>query len=116
MKIIVSIASIDETNKRVLEALNETTTEFDAYLSVPAVDMARLAVAETADLKYVGYTLSEDESELTLEVSDEVILKYVGIYVKVVRAVVPFVKPAMVLFKSILDDIREIGQMLKERK
>ena len=116
MKIIVSIASMDETNKRVLEALNETTTEFDAFFSVPAVDMARLAVAETAALKYVGYTLNEDESELTLEVSDEVILKYVGIYVKVVRAVIPFVKPVMTLFESILDDVREIGQMLNERK
>ena len=116
MKIIISIASMDETNKRVREALNETTTEFNAFLSVPAVDMARLAVAETADLKYVGYTLNEDESELTLEVSDEVILKYVGIYVKVVRAIMPFVRPMVTLAGTLRDEILEIVRMLKERK
>ena len=116
MKIIVSIASMDETNKRVLEALNETTTEFDAFLSVPAVDMARLAVAGAADLKNVGYTLNEDESELTLEVSDEVILKYIGVYVKVIKFVMPFVRPVKALLGALKDDFDDIITTLNERK
>ena len=80
------------------------------------IEAARYCVTEMTGLKYAGYTLNEDESELTLEISDEVIFKYMGVYVKVVRAVIPFVKPVMTLFESILDDVREIGQMLNERK
>lgn len=114
MKFIVAVTTLDESNKRLREVLSEVSE-----LKIPemsGIEAARYCVAETADLKYAGYTLNEDESELTLEISDEVILKYMGVYVKVVRAVIPFVKPVMTLFESILDDIREIGQMLNERK
>ena len=114
MKFIVAVTTLDESNKRLREALSEVPE-----LKIPGmsgIEAARYYVTETTGLKYVGYTLNEDESELTLEISDEVIFKYMGVFVKVVRAVIPFVKPVMTLFESILDDVREIGQMLNERK
>ena len=114
MKFIVAVTTLDESNKRLREVLSEVSE-----LEIPGmsgIEAARYCVTKTTGLKYAGYTLNEDESELTLEISDEVIFKYMGVYVKVVRAVIPFVKPVMTLFESILDDVREIGQMLNERK
>lgn len=115
MKIIVSIASLDASNERIRAVLAEVPTDF-VVPAAPAIEMARSAVVETSDLKYAGYTLNEDESELTLEISDEVLIKYMDVYVKIARAILPFVKPMVTLIGTLRDDVREIAQMLSERK
>ena len=110
MKIIMSIATLEESNKQLSAALNVTP--------VSTTDTALTLCSESAGLKNVRYTMVETEAgtELMLEVNDSVILKYIGVYVKVIKFVMPFVEPVKALFGTLKDDFNDIIATLSERK
>ena len=110
MKLIMSMATLEESNKQLFAALNKTP--------VSAADTALTLCSESAGLKNVRYTLVETEAGigLMLEVNDSVILKYIGVYVKVIEFVMPFIGPVKALLGALKDDFDDITTTLSERE
>ena len=85
--------------------------EFD--IEVPSVsvnEIVAMQVEATADLKHVSVT--EADGEVTYEISDDVLVCYLGLYIKLVRAFVPVVKA----LSGLSDDFKNLVAMINERK
>ena len=85
--------------------------EFD--IEVPSVSADEIVAAQieaTADLKHVSVT--EADGEITYEISDDVLVCYLGLYIKLVRAFVPVVKA----LSGLSDDVKNLVAMINERK
>ena len=85
--------------------------EFD--IEVPSVSADEIVAAQieaTADLKHVSVT--EADGEITYEISDDVLVCYLGLYIKLVRAFVPVVKA----LSGLSDDFKNLVAMINERK
>lgn len=102
-------------NKNILtisQASVETVIrEFD--IEVPSVSADGIVAAQieaTADLKHLSVT--EADGEITYEISDDLIVCYIGLYCRIARAFVPVFKA----FAGLSDDVKSLVAMLYERK
>lgn len=85
--------------------------EFDVEVpSVSANEIVAMQVEATADLKHVSVT--EADGEVTYEISDDLVVCYIGLYLKIVRAFVPVFKA----LAGLSDDVKSLVAMLYERK
>ena len=85
--------------------------EFDIEAPLVSVDEIVAAQIEaTADLKHVSVT--EADGEITYEISDDVLVCYLGLYIKLARAFVPVFKA----FAGLSDDVKGLVAMINERK
>ena len=85
--------------------------EFDIEApSVSADEIVAAQIEATADLKHVSVT--EADGEITYEISDDVLVCYLGLYIKLVRAFVPVVKA----LSGLSDDVRNLVAFATERK
>ena len=78
--------------------------------SVSASEIVAMQIDATADLKHVSVT--ESGGEVTYEISDDVLVCYLGVYFKLVRAFVPVFK----VFAGLSDDVKSLVAMILERK
>ena len=102
-------------NKNILtisQASVETVIrEFD--IEVPSVSADGIVAAQieaTADMKHVSVT--EADGEVTYEISDDLVVCYIGLYLKLVRAFVPVIKAVA----GLSDDFKSLVAMINERK
>ena len=85
--------------------------EFDIEVpSVSADEIVAMQIEATADLKHLSVT--EADGEVTYEISDDLIVCYLGLYIKLVRAFVPVFKA----FAGLSDDVKSLVAMINERK
>ena len=78
--------------------------------SVSASEIIAMQIDATADLKRVSIT--ESGGEVTYEISDDVLVCYLGVYLKLVRAFVPVFKA----LAGLSDDVKSLVAMIHERK
>ena len=97
-------------------ALSQTSAESvvrEFGIDVPSVsvnEIVAMQVEATADLKHVSVT--EADGEVTCEISDDVLVCYLGVYLKLVRAFVPVIKAVA----GLSDDVKSLVAMILERK
>ena len=118
MKLITTITTMDVMSAELRDAVNEALAD---VLEAPVpmlsgLEVAQLSVEATQGLKHVSYALNDAQTELTIEISDEVILKYIAVYAKVIRFVGPFIKPVLHFARELKGDFYEIAAALSERK
>lgn len=78
--------------------------------SVSASESIAMQVEATADLKHVSVT--EADGEVTYEISDDLVVCYIGLYLKIARAFVPVFKA----LTSLSDDVKNLVAFATERK
>lgn len=113
MKLIISTNTIDALSNEVYSAL-EGTDLVSGLPRLSAREYMELAVLEVADRKHISAGLTEDE--FTLEIDDAVFIKYYALYTKVLRRVIPFVKPCLSFFHELKGDVLELIAFVDERK
>ena len=103
---------ISKNTLAISQASAETVIrEFDVEVpSVSVNEIVAMQVEATADLKHVSVT--EADGEVTYEISDDVLVCYLGLYLKLVRAFVPVFKA----FAGLSDDVKSLVAMINERK
>ena len=110
MKFIFSKSILTTSKASVEDVVRELTpgVDFKSLLSVD--DLVQWQCEQTKRLKYVSVT--EADGEVTYEISDDVLVCYLGLYIKLARAFVPVFKT----FAGLSDDVKSLVAMLYERK
>ena len=102
-------------NKNIL-AISQASVETvirELDIEVPSVPVDEIVAAQieaTADMKHVSVT--EADGEVTYEISDDLVVCYIGLYLKLVRAFVPVIKAVA----GLSDDFKSLVAMINERK
>ena len=102
-------------NKNIL-AISQASVETvirELDIEVPSVPVDEIVAAQieaTADMKHVSVT--EADGEITYEISDDVLVCYLGLYLKLARAFVPVIKAVA----GLSDDFKSLVAMINERK
>ena len=103
---------ISKNTLAISQASAETVIrEFD--IEAPSLSVDEIVAAQieaTADMKHVSVT--EADGEITYEISDDVLVCYLGLYIKLVRAFVPVFKA----LTSLSDDFKNLVAFATERK
>ena len=107
MKFIFSKSILTISQASVESAIREFGVEVP---SVSADEIVMAQIEATADLKHIVVT--EADGEITYEISDDLIVCYLGLYIKLVRAFVPVFKA----LTSLSDDVKSLVAMINERK
>lgn len=55
-------------------------------------------------------------SHVIIEINDEIFFKYARTYVKVIRFIAPFIKPAQAFLAVLKDEMQDIERFLLQRK
>ena len=109
MKFVISKSILTISQASVESVVSELgATPFKSSLSVDEIVAAQIEA--TADMKHVSVT--EADGEITYEISDDVLVCYLGLYIKIARAFVPVVKA----LSGLSDDVKSLVAMIKERK
>ena len=109
MKFILSKSILTISQASVESVVSELgATPFKSSLSVDEIVAAQIEA--TADMKHVSVT--EADGEITYEISDDVLVCYLRLYIKLVRAFVPVVKA----LSGLSDDFKNLVAFATERK
>ena len=107
MKFVISKNTLTISQASVKTVIREFDVEVP---SVSADEIVAAQIEATADLKHVSVT--EADGEITYEISDDALVCYLGLYIKLVRAFVPVVKA----LSGLSDDVKSLVAMINERK
>lgn len=110
MKLIISKSILTTSKASVEDVVRELTPDADFKSLLPVDDLVRWQCEQTKELKHVSVT--ESGGEVTYEISDDVLVCYFGLYIKLARAFVPVFK----VFAGLSDDVKSLVAMLYERK
>ena len=109
MKFVISKNTLTISQASVKSVVSELgATPFKSSLSVD--DLVRWQCEQTKELKHVSVT--ESGGEVTYEISDDVFVCYLGLYLKIARAFVPVFKA----LTSLSDDVKNFVAFATERK
>ena len=107
MKFVISKNTLTISQASVKTVIREFDVEVP---SVSVNEIVAMQVEATADLKHVSVT--EADGEVTYEISDDVLVCYLGLYLKLVRALVPVIKAVA----GLSDDVKNLVAFATERK
>ena len=107
MKFVISKNTLTISQASVKTVIREFDVEVP---SVSVNEIVAMQVEATADLKHVSVT--EADGEVTYEISDDLVVCYIGLYLKIARAFVPVFKA----LTSLSDDVKSLVAMINERK
>ncbi len=107
MKFVISKNTLTISQASVKTVIREFDVEVP---SVSVNEIVAMQVEATADLKHVSVT--EADGEVTYEISDDLVVCYIGLYLKIARAFVPVFKA----LAGLSDDVKSLVAMLYERK
>ena len=107
MKFVISKNTLTISQASVKTVIREFDVEVP---SVSVNEIVAMQVEATADLKHVSVT--EADGEVTYEISDDLVVCYIGLYLKIARAFVPVFKA----FAGLSDDVKSLVAMILERK
>ena len=107
MKFVISKNTLTVSQASVKTVIREFDVEVP---SVSVNEIVAMQVEATADLKHVSVT--EADGEVTYEISDDLVVCYIGLYLKIARAFVPVFKA----LTSLSDDVKNLVAFATERK
>ncbi len=107
MKFVISKNTLTISQASVKTVIREFDVEVP---SVSVNEIVAMQVEATADLKHVSVT--EADGEVTYEISDDLVVCYIGLYLKIARAFVPVFKA----LTSLSDDVKNLVAFATERK
>ena len=107
MKFVISKNTLTISQASVKTVIRECDVEVP---SVSVNEIVAMQVEATADLKRVSVT--EADGEVTYEISDDLVVCYIGLYLKIARAFVPVFKA----LTSLSDDVKNLVAFATERK
>ena len=107
MKFVISKNTLTISQASVKTVIREFDVEVP---SVSVNEIVAMQVEATADLKHVSVT--EADGEVTYEISDDLVVCYIGLYLKIARAFVPVFKA----FAGLSDDVKSLVAMILECK
>ncbi len=107
MKFVISKNALTISQASVKTVIREFDVEVP---SVSVNEIVAMQVEATADLKHVSVT--EADGEVTYEISDDLVVCYIGLYLKIARAFVPVFKA----LTSLSDDVKNLVAFATERK
>ena len=107
MKFVISKNTLTISQASVKTVIREFDVEVP---SVSVNEIVAMQVEATADLKHVSVT--EADGEVTYEISDDLVVCYIGLYLKIARAFVPVFKA----FAGLSDDVKNLVAFATERK
>ena len=107
MKFVISKNTLTISQASVKTVIREFDVEVP---SVSVNEIVAMQVEATADLKRVSVT--EADGEVTYEISDDLVVCYIGLYLKIARAFVPVFKA----LTSLSDDVKNLVAFATERK
>ena len=107
MKFVISKNTLSISQASVKTVIREFDVEVP---SVSVNEIVAMQVEATADMKHVSVT--EADGEITYEISDDVLVCYLGLYLKLVRALVPVIKAVA----GLSDDVKNLVAFATERK
>lgn len=110
MKFVISKNILTISKASVEDVVRELTPDVDFKSLLSVDDLVRWQCEQTKRLKYVSVT--EADGEVTYEISDDVLVCYLGLYLKLARAFVPVFKT----FAGLSDDVKSLVAMIYERK
>lgn len=110
MKFIIAQSTLAQS------AVVVVVEEITALVTGETIKHNTLDVNDFVDTSHANYSVTLDGDQIVYEVNDLVLLKYFSVYLKVVRAVAPIVKPLMALFSELKNDIAEIEGFMARRK
>ena len=107
MKFVISKNTLTISQASVKTVIREFDVEVP---SVSVNEIVAMQVEATADLKHVSVT--EADGEVTYEISDDLVVCYIGLYLKIARVFVPVFKA----LTSLSDDVKNLVAFATERK
>lgn len=107
MKFVISKNTLTISQASVKTVIREFDVEVP---SVSVNEIVAMQVEATADMKHVSVT--EADGEVTYEISDDLVVCYIGLYLKIARAFVPVFKA----LTSLSDDVKNLVAFATERK
>lgn len=76
--------------------------------------VAATTMQEVTEFK--NFSITQQGDDWVYEIDDQVLLKYMRMYVRVAKIVVPFIEPVKRLISSIKKDMDDIQAFVAERK
>lgn len=92
--------------------LNDVTNEIACLVSGDVSAPSEL----TTDDSHANHSIKLVDGNYVFELNDEGLLKYMALYLKVAKAVAPFIKPIMGLMAALKDDVRELEDFFSAKK
>ena len=108
MKFVISANTVTELNARSATTMRELGVDNDlaAMLTAPPTETTGLA----------NMSVTQTNDEWTVEINDEVLFKYLRVYIRIAQFVVPFITPLTNLMFSIKEDLAEIEEFISRPK
>lgn len=66
--------------------------------------------------EFKNFSITEQGADWVYEIDDQVLLKYMRMYVRIAKIVLPFIEPVKRLFSTIKEDMDNIQAFISERK
>ncbi len=110
MKFITSKDILAISKASIEDVVRELTPDVDFKSLLSVDDLVQWQCEQTKELKHVSVT--ESGGEVTYEISDDVLVCYIGLYLKIARAFVPVFKA----LTSLSDDVKNLVAFATERK
>lgn len=108
MKIIISKATMLALSTQADQIVFDLTGERRAHFGDVEAEMLQ----DT----YTNHRVELIDGEYILTINDEGLFKYMAVYLKIARAIKPFIAPVMNLLSSLKSDMKDIERFLNQRK
>jgi len=76
--------------------------------------VAATTIQEVTEFK--NFSITQQGDDWVYEIDDQVLLKYMQMYVRIAKIVVPFIEPVKRLFSTIKEDMDDIQAFIAQRK
>lgn len=106
MKFVIAQSTITQSTAQ----LNELS------VIVTGVPIDTIVMQDFVDTDHANHSVTLQGDDLVVEIDDAVFVKYMAVYIKVARVVMPFVAPLKALFKELRSDLESIHEFFDARK
>lgn len=107
MRFIISNTTATAINLQAADIFVECGMDKDTAI-------AATTMSEVTEFKNFSVTFQDDN--VVYEINDEVLLKYMRMYARIAKIVIPFIEPVKHLFATIKKDMDGIQSFMAERK
>lgn len=107
MRFIITNTTAAAINNQVADVLVECGLDKDTAITATTMQ-------EVTEFK--NFSITQQGDDWVYEIDDQVLLKYMRMYVHIAKIVVPFIEPVKRLFSTIKEDMDDIQAFIAPRK
>lgn len=107
MRFIIANTTATAINNQVADVLVECGLDKDTAITATTMQ-------EVTEFK--NFSITQQGDEWVYEIDDQVLLKYMRMYVRIAKIIVPFIEPVKRLFSTIKEDMDDIQAFIAQRK